>query len=137
MLKILYIFTVFSASVVAKCFYSVVCSLCFIGFEFTFVFVVFFGLFFSSLLCVLLVFDFLLSIVVLFYSWFCDVKQRNENGKKYGSECTNINVCLYGNKIVNHVNEKLQNKKVSNEICVRCSRAHGSLKGGWMLWHNC
>ena len=109
------------------------CLLCFIGFQFTFVFVVFFGFFFSSLLCVLLVFDLLLSIAVPFYSWFCDVKQRNENGKMYGSECANINVYLYGNKIVNHVNEKLR-KNESNEIRARCSRAHGSLKGGWMLW---
>ena len=114
------------------CFGQVFLLCClFIGFEFTFVFVVFFGFFFSSLLCVLLVFDLLLTIAVPFYSWFCDVKQRNENGKMYGSECANINVCLYGNKIVNHVNEKFHikdlQKNASNETRARCSRAHGSL----------
>ena len=84
-----YFYCLLCFCVLVKCFYCAVCFLCFIGFEFTFVFVVFFGFFFSSLLCVLLVFDLLLSIAVPFYSWFVMLNREMKMGK-----CTEANVLI-------------------------------------------
>ena len=93
-----YFYRIFCFCVLIKCFYCVVWFLCFVSFEFTFVFVVFFGFFFGSLLCVLLVLDFFIIYRVAFLFMVMCMKMRKCTDACLYGRCKN-NYLLTGNKV--------------------------------------